>query len=105
MGTPTSRPKQQVDTAEIKRRYDLREVMLADLGRQPARRTREYWVWRCPLHEGDNTASFTVYEDHYYCYGCAADGDLFDWKMQRSRMSFEEVLAKLNPRSSDSTTS
>lgn len=32
---------------------------------------------RCPFHE-DRTPSMKLYEDHFYCFGCGAHGDVID---------------------------
>lgn len=43
------------------------------------------WVIRCPLHEGDDDPSFTIYPNQtFFCFGCKAWGDavklLVEWK-------------------------
>ena len=52
-------------------------------------------VGLCPFH-GEKTPSFTVYIDHYHCFGCGAHGDVFDWLMQMHRMTFAEAVAYLD---------
>ena len=32
---------------------------------------------RCPFHE-DHTPSLRLYDDHFYCFGCHAHGDVID---------------------------
>ena len=61
--------------AEIKTRIDLRDLIAHDLG---VRRRRESVVACCPFHQ-ERTPSFTVYQDHFFCFGCEAKGDIFDW--------------------------
>jgi DNA primase len=51
-------------------------------------------VGLCPFH-GEKTPSFTVYIDHFHCFGCGAHGDVFDWLMQAHRMTFAEAVAFL----------
>jgi hypothetical protein len=48
----------------------------------------------CPFH-GEKTPSFTIYTDHFHCFGCGAHGDVFDWLMQAHRMTFAEAVAYL----------
>lgn len=40
------------------------------------KRTGRQWVGRCPLHQGDDTPSFTVdpEKDVWICFGCGAGG-------------------------------
>lgn len=34
------------------------------------------YVGQCPFHT-EHTPSFSVWEDHYHCFGCGTSGDLF----------------------------
>jgi CHC2 zinc finger len=61
--------------AEIKARIDLRDLIAGDLG---VRRRGDRVVARCPFHQ-EKTPSFTVYQDHFFCFGCEAKGDIFAW--------------------------
>jgi DNA primase len=51
---------------------------------------------RCPFHEEKN-ASFTIYPatDTYYCFGCAAHGDLIQFVMQKESKTFNEAIEAL----------
>lgn len=51
---------------------------------------------RCPLHD-DRHPSFTVYPAtaSYYCFGCAAGGDVFDLCGRLWGLDFAAVLARL----------
>ena len=40
---------------------------------------------RCPFHE-DHTPSLRLYEDHYYCFGCHAHGDVVDLYARMGRL-------------------
>jgi hypothetical protein len=60
---------------EIKARIDLRDIIANDLG---VRWRGNQVVAHCPFHR-EKTASFKVYQDHFYCYGCQAKGDIFTW--------------------------
>jgi DNA primase len=39
------------------------------------RRAGREWKGCCPFHH-DKNPSFTVYEDHFHCFGCGAHGDV-----------------------------
>jgi hypothetical protein len=45
------------------------------------------WTGRCPFHK-EKTASFTVYSDHFYCFGCGAGGSAVDFLMRAERLPF-----------------
>ncbi|MEC9488415.1 MAG: DNA primase [Halanaerobium sp.] len=54
----------------------------------------------CPFHQ-EKTPSFTVNPERqfYYCFGCGAGGDVFEFLMEIENMSFPEVLKELARRS------
>ena len=52
-------------------------------------------VGLCPFHN-ERTPSFTVFCDHYHCFGCGAHGDAIDWLTRARGMSFGEALAYLD---------
>jgi hypothetical protein len=58
------------------------------------RREGQLMVGLCPFH-GERTPSFTVFADHYHCFGCGAHGDVFMWLEHARRMKFSEALAYL----------
>ena len=53
----------------------------------------------CPFHQ-EKTPSFTVSPDKglYYCFGCQAGGDIFDFLMRIENLSFNEAVRKLAER-------
>lgn len=53
----------------------------------------------CPFHS-EKTPSFHVNREHgyYYCFGCQAKGDVFDFVMQTEGLSFPDALKKLGSR-------
>lgn len=48
----------------------------------------------CPFHE-ERTPSFKLYEDHYYCFGCGASGDVINLTAQIFGITFHEAAHKL----------
>lgn len=70
---------------DIKRRIDLRSVIP---NIQP--KTAKYSVGLCPFHN-EAEPSFVVYEDHYFCYGCSATGDVIEWYVTQG-MDFTQAL-------------
>ena len=70
---------------DIKRRIDLRNVIP---NIQPKSAT--YSVGLCPFHN-EAQPSFTVYADHYFCFGCQATGDIIEWHVSQG-MEFMQAL-------------
>lgn len=50
---------------------------------------------KCPFHD-DKSPSFTVFNKEglwtFYCFGCEATGDIFEWVMRRKGVAFVEAL-------------
>ncbi len=53
-------------------------------------------VGLCPFHD-EKTPSFNVSNDRqmFYCFGCGAGGDVFEFMMRHENMSFAEVVIEL----------
>lgn len=67
------------------------------VGRHVAmRRQGNRLVGRCPFHE-EKSPSFQVSEDKgvYYCFGCGAKGDLFQFAMSYHGQTFAEAVGAL----------
>ena len=54
----------------------------------------------CPFHS-EKTPSFTVYpqDQHYYCFGCGAGGDVITFVMKTENLSYYDALRSLAKRS------
>lgn len=50
---------------------------------------------RCPFHTGDHTASLKVYQDSFHCFGCGADGDIFQFVMLMEHIPFRDAFTLL----------
>lgn len=57
------------------------------------------YVGLCPFH-GEKSPSFHVHPDRqfYYCFGCHAHGDVFQFLMQMQKLSFPEAVAAVAER-------
>lgn len=60
-----------------------------DLKRQSGR-----LVGCCPFHE-EKSGSFTLYDDHYHCFGCGAHGDCISFVRHKVGLGFIEALRHL----------
>lgn len=60
------------------------------------KRAGRQWVGPCPFHD-DRTPSFSVAPDKglFYCFGCQAGGDVFDYVMRREGFTFAEAAQEL----------
>ena len=54
------------------------------------------WVAPCPFHQ-ETKPSFSVNEDQglFYCFGCHASGDIFDFYSRINGLDFKETLEQL----------
>ena len=80
---------------EIRKRTDLAAWARkkgVDLGRRGGK-----YVGHCPFHEED-TANFTVYPETntFYCFGCAAAGNVISFTEQLEHKSFLEAVRELS---------
>lgn len=48
----------------------------------------------CPFHR-ENTPSFHVFPDRFYCFGCGASGDHLDWLKQQKGLSTKQAIEHL----------
>lgn len=62
------------------------------------RRGRNFWAC-CPFHN-EKTASFSVTADKgfFYCFGCHAHGDVFQFIMKKENLSFADAVERLAER-------
>lgn len=61
------------------------------------RRSGPRWTAPCPFHN-ERTASFTVYDDHWHCFGCGLSGSGIDFLMRIEGMRFPEAAKALADR-------
>lgn len=74
-----------------------KEVSLVDLvissGAQYRRGTDHIKIV-CPFHS-ERTPSLAIYDDHYFCYGCSASGDILDFVKVVEGIEFDEAVAMI----------
>ncbi len=76
--------KERLNIADIVRRY-------VELKRNGPR-----WTAPCPFHQ-ETKPSFSVNEEEgmFYCFGCQASGDIFDFYARINGLDFKEALEQL----------
>ncbi len=81
----------------IKERLDLAEVVGEVVALKASGRGQ--FKGLCPFHD-EKTPSFHVHAERgfYYCFGCQAKGDMFDFVMQTQALSFPDALRLLGER-------
>ena len=75
-----------MNSEEIKKTYSMRDI----LGRYGMQPNRAGFIC-CPFHK-EKTASMKIYQDSYYCFGCGAHGDIFDFVSQMEDITFREAF-------------
>ncbi|MFW7380520.1 MAG: DNA primase [Oligoflexus sp.] len=81
---------------EIAKQRILSQVQLAEvIGEKiPLQRKAGRFVGLCPFH-ADKNPSFTIFDDHYFCFGCRARGDVINFIQQDQGLGFIEALKYL----------
>ena len=54
-------------------------------------------VGRCPFHS-ERSPSFTVFEDHFHCFGCSAGGDVITFVMRMENLEYRDAIQHLADR-------
>ena len=80
-------------TREIKARLNIVDVVKRYV---ELRRAGGRWVAPCPFHQ-ETKPSFSVNEEEgfFYCFGCQASGDLFDFYSRINGLEFKDALEQL----------
>ena len=81
---------------DIAKRRILDKVPLASLISEtvPLTTRSGRQVGFCPFHQ-ENSPSFTIFDDHYFCFGCRAHGDAIEFVRHTQGLSFMETLKYL----------
>ena len=80
-------------TRAIKARLNIADVVRRYVNLQ---RVGGRWVAPCPFHQ-ETKPSFSVNEEEgfFYCFGCQASGDVFDFYSRVNGLDFRETLEQL----------
>lgn len=83
-------------SADLKARADLAAIVGETVA---LRQVGERWLGLCPFH-AEKTPSFHVHatRQFYYCFGCQAHGDVYQFLMASRQLSFPEAVAALAER-------
>lgn len=75
---------------ELKQQYFMKDI--AEMyGFRPNRRG----FIHCPFHKGDKGASMKIYDRDFHCFGCGANGDIFDFVQRMDNVDFKEAFQSL----------
>ena len=87
-------PQEKID--EVRRRASIIEVVSDFVSLKKAGKNH---LGLCPFHS-ERTASFTVNEEKgiFHCFGCGAGGNVFNFLMRASQMSFPEAVRAMAKR-------
>lgn len=67
----------------------------------PVKKHSDKWVYKCPVHEGDNDPSFVVYlatEEHpqnCYCYGCHVGTSIINLVSEMDDIPIKKAIVNL----------
>ena len=75
---------------EIKQQYSMRDIA-EQYGFHPNGRG----FIHCPFHTGDKGASMKIYARDFHCFGCGANGDIFDFIQRMDNVDFKEAFQSL----------
>jgi DNA primase len=83
-------------TDEVRRRINILDVVSAHV---TLKRSGRRYTGLCPFHS-EKTPSFSVNPELgvFYCFGCHAGGDVFDFVMRINGVGFPDALAELADR-------
>ncbi len=78
---------------KIREKVVLSEIVMKDI---PLHKKGREYVGQCPFHH-EKTASFFVNDDKgtYYCFGCGASGNIFDYMINKHGMHFMQAVENL----------
>ena len=83
----------RTDVEEIKSRAGIVDIVSEYISLRKAGRN---FVGLCPFHK-EKTPSFSVNAEKqiFYCFGCGAGGDVFEFLAKINNMTFAEALTHL----------
>ena len=93
MSHPLQRRRTWIDTADLKRRHPIADVVArCGVRLRPSGRAL---VGRCPFHEDSGRPNLHIYPDtaRWWCYRCGVGGDAIDFVMAREGLGFLDACA------------
>ena len=75
--------------------------LLESRGIFPERKHQDRWVYKCPIHKGDNDPSFVVYlavdnpPQNYYCFGCHSGTNVINLLRDLDEISLKKAVSQL----------
>src|SRR6266849_394854 len=98
---PLSNAARRIDTEALKRERPLADLV-ASYGIALRRESAGTHRALCPIHQ-ERTPSFWIdgrdgSNEHYWCFGCSAHGDVITFVMEREGCSFQEACERLSAR-------
>jgi DNA primase len=86
-------------TASVERVKDAADIVEIVSAYTDLRRVGERYTGLCPFHD-ERTPSFSVdaREKLYYCFGCEAGGDVFQFVQEKEGLAFPESVERLAER-------
>jgi len=79
------------DFETVKAAFNIRDEVIRVLG-EPLDTCHQYDSFMCPFHAEKTAGAFVVYDDHYYCYSCEANGDVLDFFAWAQGKSLTEIM-------------
>lgn len=61
------------------------------------KRAGSHLVGLCPFHS-ERSPSFTVFDDHFHCFGCSAGGDVITFVMRMENLEYPDAVRTLADR-------
>ena len=89
----------RITSESIDRVRDATDIVEIVSGHTDLRRQGDRFVGLCPFHE-ERTPSFSVEprDKLYYCFGCEAGGDVFDFLSEKEGLDFPDAVEALADR-------
>lgn len=73
----------------------LQNVNIIDIARSYGVRVNSQNMCSCPFHGKDRHPSMKFKNNHYTCYACGRNGDVFDFVMELTKCSFYDAFTAL----------
>lgn len=73
-----------MNSEDIKATHSMQDV----LNRYGLTPNRAKFI-QCPFHQGDREPSMKIYKNSFHCFGCGANGDIFDFIARMENTDFK----------------